>query len=59
MDSLGEDPCDQEKILGKGIFFTRLLLLTKETVKALTELENQVHGNKAERRKVRGGTYWW
>ena len=41
-----------------GNFFTRLLFEIKDTVEALTELENHVHGNKAERRKSGKSLIW-
>jgi hypothetical protein len=39
----------RRKCVGKGNFLIRLLFAIKETVEALTEFANHVHGNKAER----------
>ena len=44
--------------MGKGNFLIRLLLKTKETVEALTELENHTQGNSPERKK-RGNCFIW
>ena len=41
----------RRKGFGNGNFLMRLLLAISETVDALTELVNQVHGNSPERRK--------
>jgi hypothetical protein len=39
------------KCLGKGIFFIRLLFVINTFVDKIIELENNVHGNRAESRK--------
>jgi len=50
-------PDMRRKCLGKGNFLIRLLLEINETVDALTELVNQVHGNNPERRKSENSSF--
>jgi len=50
-------PAVRRKCLGKGNFLIRLRLPINETVEALTEFENHVHGKRAARRK-RGKSFF-
>jgi hypothetical protein len=44
-------PAVIRKCFGNGNFLIRLLLAINDTLDALTEVENHVHGKRAERKK--------
>jgi hypothetical protein len=50
-------PAVRRKCFGNGNFLIRLLLAIMETVEALTEFANHVHGKRAARRK-RGKSFF-